>query len=84
MESGEAWQWSRSMDGAAFTIIAQATSDNYTPVDMDDGYYLRATVMYTDGHGFRQGCDGDVSQQSDPWAELGCPASITPRAMRTP
>ena len=50
--TGTTWQWSRSdaMDGN-FTDIGGATSMSYTPVDMDDTYYLRATAMYTDGHG---------------------------------
>ena len=31
--------------------ISTATDAAYTPVEADDGYYLRATVSYTDGHG---------------------------------
>ena len=52
MVSGEMWQWSKSMtmDGT-FMEIEDAMMMSYTPVDMDDTYYLRATVMYTDGHG---------------------------------
>ena len=50
--TGETWQWSRSMTmGGTFMDIAGATSMTYTPVEADDGYHLRATVMYTDAHG---------------------------------
>ena len=51
MVSGEMWQWARSMDGTSFMDISGATMDTYSPVATDEGYYLRATVMYTDGHG---------------------------------
>ena len=51
MVSGETWQWARSMDGTSFMDIPGATMDTYSPVATDEGYYLRATVMYTDGHG---------------------------------
>ena len=61
--SGVTWQWQRSEDGEAeepvWTNISGATSDSYTPDETDDvisggdndgeGYYLRATVSYTDG-----------------------------------
>ena len=50
--TGETWQWSRSMTmGGTFMDIAGATSMSYTPMAADDGYHLRATVMYTDAHG---------------------------------
>ena len=52
MVSGEMWRWSKSMtmDGT-FMNIDGATMMTYTPVEMDEGYHLRATVTYTDGHG---------------------------------
>ena len=52
MVTGTTWQWSRSMtmDGP-FTDIEMATSMTYTPVEADEGYYLKATASYTDGHG---------------------------------
>ena len=52
MVTGTTWQWSKSMtmDGP-FTDIDMATSMTYTPVEADEGYYLRATASYTDGHG---------------------------------
>ena len=49
--TGTMWQWARSMDMTTWDDIAGATADAYTPMAMDDGYYLRAMVMYTDGHG---------------------------------
>ena len=53
MVTGTTWQWSRSMTtGGTFTPITGATSAMYTTVEADDdGYYLRATASYTDGHG---------------------------------
>ena len=45
------WQWSRALTDAAdtaFDEIAGATTNRYTPRDMDRGYYLRATARYTD------------------------------------
>ena len=51
MVSGEMWQWQKSMDMSSWMDITGATMMSYTPVAADDGYYLRATVTYTDGHG---------------------------------
>ena len=45
------WQWSRALTDAAettFNDIAGATTNRYTPRDMDRGFYLRATARYTD------------------------------------
>ena len=49
------WQWSRSLDddddaNAPFVDISGATTNRYTPLDDDRGYYLRATATYTDPH----------------------------------
>ncbi len=49
--TGESWQWQKSMDMSSWMDITGATGMSYMPVAADDGYYLRATVMYTDGHG---------------------------------
>ena len=50
--TGMTWQWAKSMDGmTGWADISTATDAAYTPVEADDGYYLRATVSYTDGHG---------------------------------
>ena len=45
------WQWSRADTDAAnttFDEIVGATTNRYTPRNMDRGYYLRATARYTD------------------------------------
>ena len=47
----EVWQWARSMDMQTWTDIEGATSQKRTPVAADDGYYLRASVTYTDMFG---------------------------------
>ena len=49
------WQWasSNAMD-VGYTDIEGATSASYTPVETDVTMYLRATAMYTDGHGSDQ------------------------------
>ena len=47
------WQWSRAKtdaDGTEFLDIVRATTNRYTPLDDDRGYYLRATARYTDPH----------------------------------
>ena len=49
--TGTTWQWAKSPDMAAWTDIPGATSDSYTPVEVDVGMYLRAMASYTDGHG---------------------------------
>ena len=55
------WQWSKSMtmDGT-YMDIDTATSMTYTPVEADEGYYLRATASYTDGEG-----SGKMRQRHD-------------------
>ena len=45
------WQWSKSMDQAAWEDISGASSPTYTPETGDIGYYLRATATYSDGLG---------------------------------
>ena len=48
------WQWSRSEHEAdptdPFVSIDGATTNRYTALDDDRGYYLRATATYTDPH----------------------------------
>ena len=48
------WQWSKSLDdddeNSPFVNIVGATTNRYTPRDMDRGFYLRATATYTDPH----------------------------------
>ena len=52
MITGTTWQWSKSMtmDGT-FMDIDGATMMSYTPMAADEGYHLKATASYTDGHG---------------------------------
>ncbi len=45
------WQWSKSMDMENWTDIEGATSASRSPAAADVGYYLRATVTYTDRRG---------------------------------
>ena len=49
--SDASWSWERSQDNMTWTAISGATSNTYAPVEADEGNYLRATVVYTDGHG---------------------------------
>ena len=43
------WQWARGASASGnFTNISGATSNTYTPVDADEGNFLRITVNYTD------------------------------------
>ena len=49
--SNTSWTWERSTDNTAWAAIAGARSNTYTPVEADEGQYLRAAVAYTDGHG---------------------------------
>jgi hypothetical protein len=65
MVTGEMWQWTRSMDMTTWDDIADATDASYTPVAMDEGYYLRATVSYTDGHGSDKTAMANDGQQGD-------------------
>ena len=50
MVTGEMWQWQKSMDKNSWmaTTGTGAMTRSYTPEAMDEGYYLRATVTYTD------------------------------------
>ena len=47
-ETDEAWQWSKSMDMETWMDIEGATTAKRSPAAADEGYYLRATVTYTD------------------------------------
>ena len=49
--TGTTWQWSRSTMDGTFMPISGAMMMSYTPVAADEGYHLKATAMYTDGHG---------------------------------
>ena len=74
--SAELWVWERSKvpeaEQPVWTNILGATSSRYTPQETADvvslgdnggkGYYLRATVNYTDGHGIGKSAE-DVAGQ---------------------
>ncbi len=45
------WLWEISSDGTTWNAIDGAESDSYTPVNDDEGSYLRITVNYDDAHG---------------------------------
>ena len=50
--TGAEWQWSRSRStSGSYPAIEDAEAATYSPVSGDVGFYLRATVTYTDGHG---------------------------------
>ena len=50
--SGTAWQWYRtSSRGSAGTALTGETSNTYTPVGDDVGFYLRVVATYDDPHG---------------------------------
>ena len=50
--TGAGWQWSKSMsENGSYNAIEDAEEATYSPVSGDVGFYLRATVTYTDGHG---------------------------------
>ena len=43
------WQWLKATSTAnAFTVIPGATTDTYTPITADNGFYLQAKATYTD------------------------------------
>ena len=57
-ENTVTWQWSRSMTpNGTFADIDLATSMTYTPVEADEGHYLKATASYTDGEGTGKSAD---------------------------
>ena len=63
----EAWQWDRSSNrGRGWTDIVNATSASYTPVDDDQGMYLRARAPYVDAHGAGKGAQGVSASQIAP------------------
>ncbi|WP_420632540.1 PKD domain-containing protein [Candidatus Palauibacter sp.] len=52
--------WQRSSDGTAWTDIADATSETYTPLAADEDMLLRAVFSYTDGHGPNKRAESDA------------------------
>ena len=49
--SGLGWSWQRSDDGSVWAAVPGAGADSYTPVAGDLNHFLRATAVYSDGHG---------------------------------
>ena len=49
--SSQIWQWAKSEDRTTWTDIEGATSPRRSPVEGDEGMYLRATVTYSDKFG---------------------------------
>ena len=45
------WRWDRSFDQVTWTFISGAGSATYTPTEVDQDQYLRASVAYTDVFG---------------------------------
>ena len=45
------WRWAASADGVSWTNLATATQADYAPTASDQGKYLQATALYTDGQG---------------------------------
>ena len=72
--TGETWQWSKSdaMDGT-FADINGATMAAYTPVDADDGMFLKATATYTDTLGSGKMAEAVTAE------EVGAAASAVTR-----
>ncbi|MYK69764.1 MAG: hypothetical protein F4020_09735 [Gammaproteobacteria bacterium] len=61
--SGRSWRWARSRDGrTGWTFIpnttSSATSSSYTTVLADAGFFLRASVTYTDNRGGGKRAEG--------------------------
>ena len=58
----EMWQWATADEAnGMFVDIEGATMASYTPVEADDGKYLRASVTYTDGEGPNKTASGLVA-----------------------
>ena len=79
-ESITSWSWHRSSDKSNWgSPIAGATGSAYTPVDADEGNYLRATASYEDGHGAGKSASG-VSENQVP--ETNSQPSFSPNIVR--
>ena len=71
--TGVGWVWEHSEDRSTWTPIDLATSDTYTPVAEDEGFYLRVTATYTD----RRGPDKTASAVSDKAVAVGFDEEFT-------
>ena len=76
--SDVSWSWERSMNLTTWMAIPGSGSDSYTPTEADEGYHLRATAAYSDGHGPNKGADGEASSVT-----VDAPSTATPSATRS-
>ena len=61
------WSWHRSTNNnGGWTPISDATGSAYTPGNVDEGNYLRATASYDDGHGAGKSASGVSDDQVPP------------------
>ena len=76
------WEWHRSSDKSSsnLELITGAAGSAYTPVDDDEGNYLRATAHYEDGHGATKSAFG-VSDNKVP--ETNSQPSFSPYIVRS-
>ena len=75
------WSWYRSPDESNWgSPISGATGSTYTPVDADEGMYLKATASYDDGEGAGKSASG-ISDSQVPTTN-GQP-SFSPNIVRT-
>ncbi|MCE2458069.1 MAG: cadherin domain-containing protein [Dehalococcoidia bacterium] len=61
--SGVSWSWARSTDKSGWQPISGQSGSGYTPVDADEGHYLRATATYDDREGTGKSADGISDSQ---------------------
>ena len=82
------WTWVR-VDGTEETTLNTATTNMYTPVDDDEGNFLKVTVVYRDGHATVDANEpqNDMAEQTSANAVLAAPAEnnapMFPRSSET-
>ena len=71
--------WEKSADGqSGWSVIAGWTAGIYTPVAGDANQYLRATAMYTDGHGPNKRAQAVSDNAVAPPPEMSITAGTSP------
>ena len=80
--TSESWTWQRSTNRSSWSEISGATSNSYTPVTADVGYYLRATVEYTDGHGSGKRLRETSDQRTQPPPPVNHPPEFSEHERR--
>ena len=58
---GRVWEWQRSMNRSSWIPINNTNFSEYVAQPEDVGYYLRATVTYTDGRGSNKDAEGALT-----------------------